>query len=104
MTPRPPRSSRHRHEGECSQAVSLGRTLDRQARESDPRYHVYMIGMRHLLVVMALAAPAAADTFGGFSGVQSHYLVDQDKVCMPLPASTTAGAPRCEKTAADVVA
>jgi hypothetical protein len=56
------------------------------------------------LAVTALAVPAAADTFGGFSGVERYYLVNQDKVCTPLPASATSGAPSCEKAAADVVA
>ncbi len=56
------------------------------------------------LAVTALAAPVAADTFGGFSGVERHYLVNQDKICTPLPASATSGAPQCEKAGADVVA
>jgi hypothetical protein len=55
-------------------------------------------------LLAAMASPAAADTFGGFSGVERHYLVNQDKVCTPLPASATTGAPACEKAAADVVA
>jgi hypothetical protein len=78
-----------------------------QARESDPRYHVSM-DMRRLVAgvvtVAALAVPAGADTFGGFSGVERHYLVNQDKVCTPLPATATSGAPSCEKVGADVVA
>src|SRR5689334_16125314 len=59
--------------------------------------------------VMALAlvaAPAAADTFGGFSGVDKPYLVNQDRVCTPLSVAnaTASGVPSCEKAAADVVA
>ncbi|MGE0401427.1 MAG: hypothetical protein AB7T06_32295 [Kofleriaceae bacterium] len=55
-------------------------------------------------VTAALVAPAAADTFGGFSGVERHYLVNQDKICTPLPATATSGSPTCEKAGADVVA
>lgn len=54
--------------------------------------------------LVAWAAPAAADTFGGFSGVERHYLVNQDKVCTPLAANATSGSPSCEKVGADVVA
>ncbi len=68
-----------------------------------------MLAMRSVLAVSlisALAVPAAADTFGGFSGVDRPYLVNQDKVCTPLPveAGVAKGAPRCEKAGADVVA
>ena len=58
------------------------------------------------LAVLALAAPAAADTFGGFSGVDRLYLVNQDKVCAPLSVKDGAasGNPSCEKTTADVIA
>ncbi|HEX7844074.1 MAG TPA: tetratricopeptide repeat protein [Kofleriaceae bacterium] len=54
----------------------------------------------------AVAAPARADTFSGFSGVDRPYLVNQDRVCHPIPvaSSTAAGAPRCEKAGADVIA
>ncbi|MDB4964063.1 MAG: hypothetical protein JWP01_4062 [Myxococcales bacterium] len=50
--------------------------------------------------------PVAADTFGGFSGVDRPYLVNQDKVCAPLSvtAGTATGSPRCEKQTADVLA
>ncbi len=77
-----------------------------QARESDPRYHVSMSMRWSLLAVVtaALATPAAADTFGGFSGVERHYLVNEDKVCTPLAANATKGSPSCEKTTADIVA
>jgi hypothetical protein len=82
------------------------------AGEFNPRYHVCMT-MRAslsagLLAVGVLigAGTAAADSFGGFSGVDRPYLVNQDKVCAPLPvtAGTATGAPRCEKLAADVLA
>lgn len=55
---------------------------------------------------LAVAAPAAADTFGGFSSVNRSYLVNQDKVCAPLAveAAKAAGPPRCEKTPADRLA
>lgn len=58
------------------------------------------------LAVLALAAPAAADTFGGFSGVDKLYLVNQDKVCAPLAVkdATATGAPSCEKATADIIA
>ncbi len=56
------------------------------------------------ITIAALAGPAAADTFGGFSGVERYYLVNQDKVCTPLAANATSGAPSCEKAAADIVA
>lgn len=62
---------------------------------------------RALLVAsVLLAVPAAADTFGGFSGVDRPYLVNQDRVCTPLVVvkATAAGAPSCQKAGADVVA
>ena len=59
-----------------------------------------------ILGFLLLATPAMADTFGGFSGVDRPYLVNQDRVCAPLKVTGTAatGAPTCEKQAADVVA
>src|SRR5881394_128248 len=56
--------------------------------------------------LLAVAAPARADTFSGFSGVDRPYLVNQDRVCQPIlvASSTAAGAPRCEKAAADLIA
>jgi hypothetical protein len=68
-----------------------------------------MSAMRHWLalsLVAGLAVPAAADTFGGFSGVDRPYLVNQDKVCTPLPvaAGVAKGTPSCQKAGADVVA
>jgi hypothetical protein len=55
---------------------------------------------------MALSSPARGDTFGGFSGVDRPYLVNQDRVCTAIVVanSTAVGAPRCEKVAADVIA
>jgi hypothetical protein len=59
-----------------------------------------------LPALAALTAPAAADTFGGFSSSDRVYLVNQDKVCAPLPVEATAaaGVPRCDKAAADRLA
>jgi hypothetical protein len=58
------------------------------------------------LALLLLATPAAADTFGGFSGVDKPYLVNQDKICAPLSVkdSTASGSPMCEKAPADTVA
>lgn len=79
------------------------------------RYHVAM-SMRRTASALSLAAglvglvcftPATrADTFSGFSGVDRPYLVNQDRVCTPIAVanSTAAGAPRCEKATADVIA
>lgn len=81
-----------------------------QAREWKPRYHVWMTAMRlatlATLLVAGLAGAARADTFGGFSGVDRPYLVNQDKVCAPLAVNggEAAGLPSCEKATADVVA
>ena len=66
--------------------------------------------MRRLAIALPFAlcavSAARADTFSGFSGVDRPYLVNQDRVCTPLvvASSTAAGAPRCEKAAADVIA
>jgi hypothetical protein len=60
-----------------------------------------------LAVGLALTrAPARADTFSGFSGVDRPYLVNQDRVCRPLAVAGNAasGVPRCEKVTADVIA
>jgi hypothetical protein len=59
-----------------------------------------------LLTLATLATPAAADTFGGFSGVDRLYLVNRDKVCAPLTVKDGAasGSPQCETATADVVA
>jgi len=59
-----------------------------------------------MLLVVLVATPAAADTFGGFSGVDSPYLVNQDRVCRPLAVKdgVANGMPACEKATADVIA
>ncbi len=57
-------------------------------------------------VLLALTGTVAADTFGGFSGVDRSYLVNQDRVCTPLKVASGSakGAPTCEKAGADIVA
>jgi hypothetical protein len=62
--------------------------------------------MRHALALLLLASPAAADTFGGFSGVDRPYLVSPDKVCAPLEvkAGVATGTPKCEKQPTDAIA
>ncbi|HEY5937030.1 MAG TPA: hypothetical protein VIU61_20410, partial [Kofleriaceae bacterium] len=57
-------------------------------------------------LVLAAALPAGADTFGGFSGVDRPYLVNQDRVCTPLKVTnaTATGVPSCTTQGADVVA
>jgi hypothetical protein len=60
-----------------------------------------------VLLLGSLAATAAADTFGGFSGVDTPYLVNRDRICYPLSvkAGTATGVPTCEKdVTADVIA
>lgn len=59
------------------------------------------------LVLVGLSSPVLADTFGGFSGVDSPYLVNRDRVCHPLEvkAGAATGTPSCEKdVSADVIA
>lgn len=59
------------------------------------------------LALLLVAGPAAADTFGGFSGVDAPYLVNRDRICYPLEvkAGAATGVPNCEKDAtADVIA
>lgn len=53
-----------------------------------------------------VAGAARADTFGGFSGVDRQYLVNQDRVCAPLKVTEGAasGPAACQQAAADVVA
>lgn len=69
-----------------------------------------MTAMRSLtataLLLAAAAGPAAADTFGGFSGVDRPYQVNQDRACTPLVVAggKATGSPQCEKATADVVA
>jgi hypothetical protein len=57
-------------------------------------------------LLVAAATPAAADTFGGFSGVDVPYLVNQDRVCKPLDVKDGAatGTPACAKVEADEIA
>jgi hypothetical protein len=71
------------------------------------------MSMRRIAIALPLAAgaalaaaPARADTFSGFSGVDRAYLVNQDRVCQPLAiaGNAAAGAPRCDKAAADAIA
>jgi hypothetical protein len=60
-----------------------------------------------LVLAGSLAGSAAADTFGGFSGVDTPYLVNRDRVCHPLAitAGAASGTPQCEKdVTADVIA
>ena len=61
---------------------------------------------RLALLVLVAAAPASADTFGGFSGIDRPYLINQDRMCTPIPIADHAatGMPKCQKVAADVVA
>jgi hypothetical protein len=80
------------------------------AVECESRYHVWM-SMRSAaplvaLGLLALPGIAGADTFGGFSGVDRPYLVNQDRICTPIKVAggTAAGAPTCEKAGADVIA
>lgn len=56
--------------------------------------------------VLGLASAARADKFGGFSGVDRPYLVNQDRVCTPLKvtAGAASGAPSCTKAATDAIA
>jgi hypothetical protein len=58
------------------------------------------------LALVLVAGTASADTLGGFSGVDKPYLVNQDRVCMPLPVvdGKASGMPSCEKKDADVIA
>jgi len=62
--------------------------------------------MRHALALLLVASPAAADTFGGFSGVDRPYLVSPDRVCAPLEVKdgVATGTPKCEKAATDAIA
>ncbi|HTR52988.1 MAG TPA: hypothetical protein VMJ10_19975 [Kofleriaceae bacterium] len=63
--------------------------------------------MRRIPVALVLlAAPAAAETFAGFSGVDKPYLVDVDRVCAPLAVTDAkaTGMPRCAKQDADAIA
>jgi hypothetical protein len=57
-------------------------------------------------ILVCLGGAASADTFGGFSGVDRPYVVNQDRVCVPLKVvdGRASGAPSCQKAAADVLA
>ncbi|HWU86723.1 MAG TPA: hypothetical protein VN253_05595, partial [Kofleriaceae bacterium] len=59
-----------------------------------------------LAAVAGLAGSARADRFGGFSGVDRPYLVNQDRICTPLAVTggAASGAPACAPATADVVA
>lgn len=63
--------------------------------------------MRLVAICVLLAAtPAMAETFAGFSGVDTPYLIDANRVCQPLVVhdGAASGNPRCEQAGADVVA
>ena len=81
---------------------------ERRADASKARYHLAM--RRPVLValpiVAALSGVAAADSFGGFSGVDRFYLVSPDRVCAPLAVKSgkAAGMPVCRKAPADDIA
>jgi hypothetical protein len=63
-------------------------------------------GLACLVCFVCFVPAARADSFGGFSGVDRPYLVNQDRVCTPIAVanSTAAGAPKCAKAAADAIA
>lgn len=64
------------------------------------------MAMRRILALLLVAAPAAADPFGGFSGVDQPYVVGTDRVCQPLDVvdGVAKGMPACEHAGADVIA
>jgi hypothetical protein len=102
--------------------VKTPRTVTRypisDAVVGESRYHVDMSMRRTAIArstvaalagalgVLGLAATSRADSFSGFSGVDRPYLVNQDRVCTPIPVARGAarGAPACSKAAADVIA
>lgn len=59
-----------------------------------------------ILAVTVLAAPAAADTFGGVAGNEKSYVLGRDKICAPLvvSAATARGVPTCRAAATDELA
>ncbi len=61
---------------------------------------------RAVLALLLVCAPAFADTFGGFSGFSTPYLVNQDRVCTPLDVTggTATGAPQCQAGKPDEIA
>ena len=58
------------------------------------------------VAILLAAIPASADTFGGFSGIDEPYQVNQDRICKPLAVTdgTATGTPSCDKASADVIA
>jgi hypothetical protein len=62
------------------------------------------------IALLAVLAPslAAADTLGGFSAVDSSYLVNADRVCTPIQVdaatATATGGPSCKKAPANDIA
>jgi hypothetical protein len=56
--------------------------------------------------LLAGLGTARADKFGGFSGIDRPYLVNQDRICTPLKVTDgiASGAPSCAQATADVVA
>ena len=65
-----------------------------------------IVGFVGVGLVAGSSKVASADTFGGFSSIEVPYLVNQDRVCVPLEVANAAasGAPKCEKAAADDIA
>ena len=65
-----------------------------------------IVGFVGVGLVAGSSKVANADTFGGFSSIEVPYLVNQDRVCVPLEVANAAasGAPKCEKAAADDIA
>src|SRR5207302_2790393 len=66
------------------------------------RYHLVM----RLAVILLLATPAAADTFGGFSASDKPYVVNSDRLCAPLvvDGGKATGAPKCDRATTEVIA
>ncbi len=67
------------------------------------------MAMQRALIVgfwVGAAGLARADTFGGFSSIDVAYLVNQDRVCVPLDVTNAAatGAAKCEKSSTDDIA
>lgn len=62
--------------------------------------------MRRAALALLIPTLGWADSFGGFSGVDRHYIVNQEKVCKPLDVkdAVATGAPACETATADIIA
>lgn len=62
--------------------------------------------MRPALVLLLVATPAYADSFGGFSGADRPYLVSPDRVCAPLEVKdkVATGVPSCQKGTTESIA